>query len=109
MTDTPQETSSEVRRSIQAGLDAYLAALATGMDGDSTLFTNYFMRLSTSGTLWSPGDAIGHYQNSFVYDRLHEAWRLDGRPEETLPVIADDTSPLVKPVPTVALWASVRA
>ena len=37
MTNTPQETSPEVRRSIQAGLDAYLAALAIGMDGESAL------------------------------------------------------------------------
>lgn len=68
MTNSPQETSPEVRRPIQAGLDAYLAALAIGMDGESA-----FMRLPTSGTLWSPGDAIGHYQNWFVYDQLHEA------------------------------------
>jgi len=46
--------------------------------GNLDLFTNYFMRLPTSGTLWSPGDAIGHYQNWFVYDRLHEAWRPAG-------------------------------
>ncbi len=37
MTNTPQETSPEVRRSIQAGLDAYLPALIIGMDGESGL------------------------------------------------------------------------
>ena len=37
MTITSQETSPEVRRSIQAGLDAYLAALAIGTDGESAL------------------------------------------------------------------------
>jgi len=37
MTNAPHETSPEVRRSIQAGLDASLAALAIGMDGESAL------------------------------------------------------------------------
>ena len=42
--------------------------------GNLDLFTNYYMQLPNSGSMWMPDDAIGHYRHLFGYEFLFEAW-----------------------------------
>jgi len=57
--------------------------------GKLDIFTNYFMRLPKSGSLWMPDDAIGHYRHWFTYEMLFELWTEAGKPGEQLLVTVD--------------------
>ena len=50
--------------------------------GNLNLFTAYFMRLPNSGSMWMPGDRIGHYRELWEYEQLFDAWTRGGQPDE---------------------------
>ena len=58
--------------------------------GDLNIFTNYWMRMTNSGTLWMEGDAIGHYRHLFEFEMLYDAWSKAGKPDQALSVQTAD-------------------
>lgn len=50
--------------------------------GELDLFTNFYMQLPNSGSMWMPDDAIGHYRHLFGYEFLFDAWSQAGKPDE---------------------------
>jgi hypothetical protein len=50
--------------------------------GNLNPYTNYFMALPNSGSMWMPDDAIGHYRHLFTYEFLFDAWSQTGKQDE---------------------------